>query len=384
MASSIAEKKRWLALSKGLLSCPTAPLMEDLPARHIREFAAQRKGLALKSDRCGNIFVKYRGQAPASRPPLVLVAHLDHPGFWVNSVKGTRAELPFKGGVAIEHAVKGSRLRFYRRGDKASIGQGVLLSAKGEKGRLVAATAKIVSGEADPKGYAMWDFPGFSIRANKVVARCCDDLLGAAAAMCVLDECVRRGPKFAGMPVWALFSRAEEIGFYGALTSLNDGLLPKKAGVISLECSRALPTAPQGAGVIVRVGDRTSIFDPFYTECLTRACMALQKKDKRFRFRRKLMDGGTCEATVYCANGYRSSGLALPLGNYHNQAGLDGGKKKIGPESVHVDDFVAEVRLLLELARNGHRLDKLADFVPKALAKRAKAAEKEFKARPLI
>ena len=96
------------------------------------------------------------------------------------------------------------------------------------------------------------------------------------------------------------------------------------------------------------------------------------------------MDGGTCEATVYCAEGFKSSGLALPLGNYHNQAGLDRGAIKMGPERVMVNDFVAEVRLLLELAKNGHQLDRLAEFVPKQLAKRAKEAEKKFKSRPLI
>ena len=36
------------------------------------------------------------------------------------------------------------------------------------------------------------------------------------------------------------------------------------------------------------------------------------------RVQRCLMDGGSCEATAYAAFGYRTGGLCLPLGNYHN------------------------------------------------------------------
>jgi hypothetical protein len=59
------------------------------------------------------------------------------------------------------------------------------------------------------------------------------------------------------------------------------------------------------------------------------------------------MDGGACEATAFCAAGYRSSGLALPLGGYHNASDDAPG---IVPETVQVADHLAEVRLLVALA----------------------------------
>ena len=56
--------------------------------------------------------------------------------------------------------------------------------------------------------------------------------------------------------MWCLFTRAEEVGFYGALEAIRHATLPKNACVLSLECSKAFAHAPQGEGVIVRVGDR--------------------------------------------------------------------------------------------------------------------------------
>lgn len=373
---------RWLDLARGLMSCPTAPLMEDLPAQHVLSFAAARPKLKATVDRVGNLLVKCPAASGRKAPPLVLVAHTDHPAFWVKAVRGKTVKLVFKGSVRAEHAVKGSKVRFFRRGEKNAVGRGRLTRITKAMGRLTGATAKLESGRVDTSGFAMWDFPGFSVRNGRIISRACDDMLGAAVMLCVLDECARWNANRLGSPVWALFTRAEEIGFFGALTAVKDGLIPKRASVISLECSRALANAPQGAGAIVRVGDLWSVFDPFYTECLTRACMALKKQDKRFQYQRKLMDGGICEATVFCDKGYKASGLALPLGNYHNQAGLDGGAKRMGAESVMVADFAAEVRLLLELIRPGNRLDRLSRILPKALKERCRRAEKAFRQMP--
>ena len=62
------------------------------------------------------------------------------------------------------------------------------------------------------------------------------------------------------------------------------------------------------------------------------------------------MDGGACEATAFCASGYRASGVALPLGAYHNADTAPDGSPCVGPEHVRVDDYRAEVRLLVEIA----------------------------------
>ncbi|HYF48536.1 MAG TPA: hypothetical protein VEJ63_03985 [Planctomycetota bacterium] len=376
---SNAGLKEWLKIAESLLSMPTAALREDLPKQVIREFVKKRPGLDLHEDASGNLLVTYPARKRVSAPPLVMVAHLDHPGFWVDQIEPSGVvRLAFKGFVSEPHAIDGSGVAFFEDGNAEPIGRGKIFAAKYEKARLVSSNARVTRGRAAPHGYAMWDFPGFSIAHGKVVARCCDDLLGAAAALCVLHEIARAKPQ--GVAVWGLFTRAEEVGFLGALEAIRHNLLPRRARVLSLECSKALVSAPQGEGVIVRVGDRASIFDPLITEALRLAAQGVQKRDKRFKFQRKLMDGGSCEATAFCAFGYSSSGLAVPLGNYHNQAFDKKGKPCIGPESVVIDDFRCEVELLVELALHPELLDPRRCKKPAWLGERIRLARKALPA----
>jgi hypothetical protein len=114
-----------------------------------------------------------------------------------------------------------------------------------------------------------------------------------------------------------------------------------------------------------------SVFAPALTESLRTAADALAARDETFRYQRKLMDGGACEATVFCASGFRASGLAIPLGNYHN-ASDDG--IGIAPENVLVDDYLAEVALLVELGADPGLLDDETPEPPQWLQERAATA----------
>ncbi|HYG76588.1 MAG TPA: hypothetical protein VEK08_16405 [Planctomycetota bacterium] len=367
---------RWLDLARGLLEQPTAACKEECPQAFIRSFTKARKALRLSQDAAGNLLVKYPARGSSKKPPLVLVAHLDHPGFWIDSVSGDSVQLSFKGGVGAGYAQAGQRVEFFETGNSKPAGTGELTEVREEEKRLAGAVARITSGTAPAGGFAMWAFPGFSVENDFIVARCCDDLLGAAAALCVLDEISRRKPK--GVAVWGLFTRAEEVGFLGALEAIRLKTIPKKSCVLSLECSKAAGIAPQGEGAIVRVGDRASIFDPNLTEALRQAAETVSKEQPAFKYQRRLMDGGSCEATAFCAYGYRSSGVAVPLGNYHNQS-LDGERKGIGAETVKLDDFLNEAHLLLELAQRPELLEKKAGTrKPDWLLERARAAKKEL------
>jgi endoglucanase len=346
---------RWLRIAEALLSRPTAPCLEHGPADEVRRFAARRTSLRLSQDAYGSLLVKYPARGTPASPPLVLVAHLDHPAFVVESVRGGRAALAFRGGVRLRHARPGTRLDFFVPGSNRPTGRGLLLSASGRgarrPGMLGAGSARVTRGTAEPGGFAMWAFPAFSRRAGRIASRCIDDLLGAAAGLAVLDEVHRRRPR--GAHVWGYFTRAEEIGLFGALGGIKGGVVPRNARVLSLETSRALGHARPGDGVIVRVGDAMSVFDPTLTEALCTAAREAAAADRGFRWQRKLMDGGTCEASAFCAAGYRAGGLALPLENYHNMKGLDGGAKRIGPERIRESDFLSEVKLLLRLVERG-------------------------------
>ena len=68
------------------------------------------------------------------------------------------------------------------------------------------------------------------------------------------------------------------------------------------------PYAKQGDGAILRVGDRTSIFNSGLTYFLGQKADELAKRYKKtFKYQRALMPGGTCEATVYDVYGYTAA-----------------------------------------------------------------------------
>src|SRR5437763_1575800 len=75
-----------------------------------------------------------------------------------------------------------------------------------------------------------------------------------------------------------------------------------------------------GKGVIVRVGDRTSIFDSEAMRFLAEVAAGLKGKRNGFQYQRGLMGGGTCEATAYQEFGLQTAAVCVSLGNYHNCA----------------------------------------------------------------
>jgi endoglucanase len=350
-----------LDLVDELLALPTAPLVEDLPARFVLDRAVGVPGLDAGRDAAGNVVLRAGGSG-GGRPPLVLVAHLDHPAFAIDAVEDGRATLTFRGGVRDGVARAGAPLLFFHPGEHEPAGKGRLRVPKEADGRLRGGTALVDAGEAPEGGFAVWGFPGVRVRPKTIEARACDDLLGAAAVVLALEAAAGDG---SGPPVLGLLTRAEEVGLLGAVEAARIGTVPEGSLVLSLECSKALADAPQGGGVVIRVGDRASIFDPALTAALVQRASSVDG----LQWQRKLMDGGVCEASAFGGAGWRTSGLALPLANYHNTADDGSG---LAPESVLVEDFLAEVRLLEALV--AEPLEP-ADGRPRWLEERAREAQ---------
>ncbi|HKJ24298.1 MAG TPA: hypothetical protein VKB65_05705 [Myxococcota bacterium] len=337
--------KRLLART---LACPTAPFREGEVIAWVREFAHANPHLSLREDADGNLALSRCG-VRASRHPLVLAAHMDHPGFRALRSKRTRAgwrvEALFLGGVRPEF-FPGARARFRPSGadevvarvertvrDPRSGGQRVTLSARAPVPRGALGT---------------WDLPGFRLSRRDpdlVETRAADDLAGLAGILALLERVDAIDPR-RRVDVRGLFTRAEEVGFVGALSVAKARRLPRGARVVAIEASKALPDAPQGAGPILRVGDRTSVFDDALSRWLGRVAAGLERGG-RFRHQRKLMDGGTCESTAYQLFGYRCAGLCLPLGNYHNMSE----RGRIAVETIRLSDLVGLVRFFEGLVR---------------------------------
>jgi endoglucanase len=213
----------------------------------------------------------------------------------------------------------------------------------------------------------VWDLPRAEVKDGNFHTLACDDLAAVAAAFAAFDvlrEIAAKGEL--KQDVRVLLTRAEEIGFIGAIAAVKHGTIPAEARVIALENSRAFAESPIGGGPIVRVGDRLSVFSPTLTDAIAARAeqvagapstvTAAQKVSAlpAWKWQRKLMAGGACEASVFFHSGLEATCVCLPLGNYHNmgdlaavQAGTNTTRPMIEREFIGVSDYEGLVDLLV-------------------------------------
>ena len=345
---------------KDLLTLPTAPFAESAVMGYLARACARLPNVDAAFDSHGNLLAGYRHRPRRGRVALALVAHTDHPGFVVRERidrRTVRAE--FHGGVRPEYFPR-ARVRFWT-GTGWVRGQ-VAVLARARKVPDVAGSiwrpddVRIRVPEPVAAGdLGMWDLPDPVLRDGRVYARGCDDIAGAAALLQMLQNLARRR---AVGEVYVLFTRAEEVGFVGALGAVRAGTLPKHLPVVSIETSSVLPGVTPGAGPILRVGDRAAVFHPGLTAHLDRVARELAQRQKKFAYQRKLMDGGTCEAAPFLAYGYVAGGICLALGNYHN---MDTRRRKIGPEYISLADWQRMVQWFEALACDERGYEEAAD-----------------------
>ena len=124
--------------------------------------------------------------------------------------------------------------------------------------------------------------------------------------------------------------------------------LPLDCLVVSLESSLELSGALMGSGPVIRVGDVTFTVSAEAEQVLHMARQALVAENPDYKVQRQLMSGGTCEASGFAAWGYATTGIAFPLGNYHN-ATPEGG---VDAEYINAEDFIGGVQLVTQAARS--------------------------------
>jgi putative aminopeptidase FrvX len=309
------EKRELLSVVRALMEQPTAPFHDEAVRDAIIAQLRECPHVKIEHDAYGNMIARYR-RGTRGRPRWAIAAHMDHPG-WVRAENG---DWRFLGSVAERFLANPRRREF---GD-----------------------------------FAMWDLPAFELKDDQIHSRACDDLLGCAEIICLFRELEAAN---ANVHCLGVFTRAEEVGFWGAIQLARSGTLPKNITVFSLETSTPRGGAEIGRGPIVRVGDRLSIFDSAETARL----MALAAANK-VPVQRCLLDGGSCEASAYQLYGYRSVAASIGLGNYHNCA-PDG---TIQCEYVSVEDYANMVRLCVALVTESTRSDP-AKVLRDSLEKRA-------------
>ena len=339
------------ALLHELTALPTAAFLEDAVIARVGAWARKRRNIAVETDKYGNRLLTLAGK-DASLPRLVLVAHADHPAFVSGETRDATLTAEFRGGVRADHA-EGAAVRFFTPGGEVKLE--VEKVEAGENGRLTGARFALKRKPVPPGCVGMFDFPGTlpKVRKGRLYARACDDLAGLAAGLAALDSLRKKRPT---ATVAVLMTRAEEVGFVGAIAACRDrgGLLAKSDRLISIETSSEQPAAPIGGGCVLRIGDKTSVFHSGFCDFLHRRCQALAEADESFKFNRALMPGGTCEATAFDAFGHVASAVCVPLGNYHN---MDRENQTTGPEFIDLGDWRNLVRLLVDAGAGHHDFD---------------------------
>lgn len=367
-----------------IASIPTASGREDRVIEFIERWVAGRPTLRLSRDGAGNLWIQ--PSAPHSADSTVTTlfqAHLDHPAFVVDHVESSNEVwTSFRGGVLAPyfadarvalHGVNGRTAGRVVEVKEAAAPAAPFFRVKIQLDAPVCVT---------PGAIITWDLPEAVIEDGLLHAPACDDLAVVAAALCAIEALAGE----ACADVRVVLTRAEEVGFIGAIAACKEGAIPPGARILTLENSRSFADSPLGGGPIVRVGDRLSVFSPALTAAVAKIAQRLAGEARRsagravgdsqrneddgssiapvdgFVWQRKLLAGGACEATAFCAFGFEATCLCLPLRNYHNmgeleaiesmvKAGQSPPYAPIAPEIISISDFHNLVELLLACGR---------------------------------
>jgi putative aminopeptidase FrvX len=353
-------------LLRKILSQPAAPFREKHVSATLSALLKSSK-VPHFFDPVGNIVVGAASvkeyvklvKTKTTEPLRIFIAHMDHPGFHgVRWVSDSEMEFQWHGGSPTQHLegasvwIASSTEIFDRKHIQATthsvtmIPSGLAIS----KGLVRFNTSEVSRKYPDPVHlYGGFDFREFVWQEGDLVySKAADDLIGAYAICSMAMNFFKKKKK--SPPFIGLLTRAEEVGFIGAIGHFQLGWLKgakRPLLAVSLETSRTLPGADIGKGPVVRLGDRYTVFDAGALRVFTQ----LAEEVLPSAYQRRVMDGGSCEATAATVFGIPSIGISVPLGNYHNQS-FEGGPDSRGslgpaPEFVHQKD-IAGLQTLCE------------------------------------
>jgi len=363
--------KKKLSDLKALLSLPTAPFREHYIIEHVVSVLS-KANVPFFKDPCGNIVIgvssvgqyKKLVQRRSREPVRLFIAHMDHPGFHgVKWLKNRNLLVKWFGGSPVKY-VSGAKVSVFGNCNNTCF-SGKIIKPKlvSKKWAIDSAEVRLDPGQIEygdrPRAVDLFGSFKFSkpvtIRGKRLYTNAVDDLCGVFVILQTAITSFKTQSK-KEKPFLGLLTRAEEVGFVGAVAHFDLGWLHKaqrSVVCISLEASRTLPGARLGKGPVVRTGDRRTVFSANELKVLS----DLAEKVLPGKHQKRIMDGGACEATAATVFGLPVIGISLPLGNYHNQ-GFEGGPECRGPggpapEFVHLDDIQGEIKLCSALMRPG-------------------------------
>ena len=335
--------QRALDILSELGSRPAAPFHEDGPAAYILETLTDL-GLSPRRDEFGNVIAHYRTPG-ADDPPIAFVAHMDHPGFEIVESSDDGLIAVALGGVPESSLTRSADvLILLPDGSRTPARTAPHERGDGKNVRILTD----LDIKIDPPAPVVFDLPDFTLDGDFIRMRAVDDLAGCAAGLAAIERLVADGAR---ANAYAVFTRAEEAGLFGARLMAEARTLPEETLVVSVESSPLIPGVEQGRGPVIRTGDALYTFDSEAEQVMIVARESIRERNPDFKTQRQLMSGGVCEGTAFSVWGYRATGMAFPLGNYHNATtNIRDPESGIGAEYIRVEDFLGGVDLLTEAA----------------------------------
>ena len=366
---------------------PTASFYEgfvnaELQAIYREQFAGEPK-MTARVDTWNNAIWHYQGDPNRTNPKSIAnVVHTDHPAFHLTRLHPAILWAKMMGGLNPEIMV-GSPLDLHtsdtKYHSKGSIDRVVDEAEGNPSGRYVVitdsplpqnnfafATLRFKPGERELVRDT--DTRDTSFIGNRLKSPVMDDFSAIAMSIAALREIVDQKLP---VDVYTVFHRAEEVGLLGAHAIALERGLPHDTFVFSIENSSykgkrkqdgpVEELAKMGGGIIIRTGDKTiPEYDPAAITLLRESTPLLEGHLTQER----LMTGGTCEAGIYGAHGYRAAGIAVPLTFYHNNGALEGIKHCV-PEEIDERDFHAGTALMVAAAQTlSSRPELFGEFKP--------------------
>ena len=368
-----------ISILKHLMEIPSTSFYEASVSNYIQSFL-DSLGLKFQCDQFGNIICRYTNGNIKNTSPIALIAHMDHPGIeLIERLNGHPDRFLGTALGGVPFAIFNQPfpvLIINNRGERIPAISSPLkdsqTSRNDGKSDLLIQTEG--SSNFTTPVQVIFDVPEFHSTDEIILGRALDDLAGCSAILSTMKHLVSNQKN---ANVFAVFTRAEEIGLIGARLLAKNKTIPIDSVIISIEASPIIPGVSQGDGPIIRTGDALTTFDSAAEIILSEAAKNLQKEDKSFVFQRHLMSGGGCEATAFAQEGYKVTGIALPLANWHNATSdLRDSKGDIGAEQISKFDYLNAIKLIKRAStiQNHEKIEinsKLPDVSPQIIKRLA-------------
>lgn len=358
LSKSDVEASIGIRVLRRIADIPTTPFYEGQITKELfvifEELFGNNEKVEWYLDLYGNIHLHYKGHYRFNKPQLVYVVHLDHPGFHLSKVDG-KIIAEMAGGLNRE-AIIGSQVKMCntKTGETA---HGTIIR---KIGFLDKTGHQYVVEPLDPVNLSK-EFHFATLSLGEIEIDTKNDIIRstvlddyASIAMCI-ETLAEIAKKKIGINVGVIFHRAEEVGFIGAYTVASSDLIPKSCLTYSVETSSKFvltkevensevlkEIAKMSKGIIIRTGDKMTPaynIDAIFLAHMTAVSTGIIAQETR-------MYGGSCEASLYYAMGYRVAGLCLPLKSYHN--GLL--EEETAREEISLKDFFSGTYFMTAMA----------------------------------